>query len=84
MSVQSKVRLSPLVNKELRTHCQGEANYYHVRVPKTQAKVENVVWWYKTPLLEVAPIKGYLAFYDEEVDLWIDGEKQPRPVRVRD
>jgi hypothetical protein len=28
----------------------------------------------------VAPIKGHIAFYNERVDLEVDGEPQERPV----
>ncbi|KAG5221216.1 embryo defective, eukaryotic translation initiation factor [Salix suchowensis] len=57
---------------------KGTANYYHVRAGQELAK--DIVWWYQSPILEVAAIKGYVAFYDEKVDVWVDGEKQERPV----
>ncbi|KAL4256543.1 hypothetical protein AB1N83_012539 [Pleurotus pulmonarius] len=57
---------------------QGTANYYHVRTG--QELLENIVWWYQSPIAEVSAIKGYVAFYDEKVDVWVDGEKQERPV----
>ncbi|KAF9489420.1 DUF427-domain-containing protein [Pleurotus eryngii] len=62
------------------TQCpyKGTANYYHVRAGQELAK--DIVWWYQSPILEVAAIKGYVAFYDEKVDVWVDGEKQERPV----
>ncbi|KAK2460245.1 hypothetical protein APHAL10511_007634 [Amanita phalloides] len=74
-------RLDLLEESSLTTQCpyKGEANYYHVKLP-AQEKAENVVWWYKTALPECASIKGYLAFYDEKVDVWIDGQRQSRPV----
>ena len=34
------------------------------------------MWWYRNPTLESAAIRGYLSFYDEKVDVWVDGEKQ--------
>jgi uncharacterized protein (DUF427 family) len=34
------------------------------------------VWWYRTPLVEVGGIRGFAAFYDEKVDVWVDGVKQ--------
>lgn len=57
---------------------KGEANYYDVH-PEAGQKVEGIVWWYKSPNLECAAIRGHLAFYDEKVDVWVDGEKQKRP-----
>ncbi|KAF8626929.1 hypothetical protein AX17_006430 [Amanita inopinata Kibby_2008] len=75
-------RLDLLEESQLTTQCpyKGEANYYHVKLP-SQEKFENVVWWYRSPLPECGAVKGYLSFYDEKVDVFIDGEKQPRPVR---
>jgi uncharacterized protein (DUF427 family) len=34
------------------------------------------VWYYRTPQPECGQMMGYLAFYDEKVDVWVDGEKQ--------
>ncbi|KAF5337938.1 hypothetical protein D9758_013084 [Tetrapyrgos nigripes] len=56
---------------------QGVANYYSVKLDKDQI-VENV-WWHRNPTVETAAIGGYIAFEDEKVDVWIDGEKQERP-----
>lgn len=53
---------------------QGVANYYKVRLPSSEK--DGLVWWYKDPIAESASIKGYLAFYDEKVDVWVDGKKQ--------
>ncbi|KAK7463467.1 hypothetical protein VKT23_006817 [Stygiomarasmius scandens] len=73
-------RLDLLVPSTLTTACpyKGTANYYNVLLSKDQ-KVENIVWWYRNPNLECAAINGFVAFYDEKVDVWIDGEKQERP-----
>lgn len=63
----------------LKTSCpyKGEASYYHVQTPL--GLVENVVWWHPYTTLECAPIRGLVAFDDEEVDVWVDGVKQPKP-----
>ncbi|KAF5337939.1 hypothetical protein D9758_013085 [Tetrapyrgos nigripes] len=73
-------RLDLLVPSSLTTACpyKGVANYYNVQLDKDQT-VENIVWWYRNPNLECAAINGFVAFYDEKVDVWIDGEKQERP-----
>jgi hypothetical protein len=39
-----------------------------------------VVWSYSEPLPAVAAIKGRLAFYNEAVDIAVDGERMERPV----
>lgn len=58
------------------TEMKGVASYYSVRTPTGLA--EDVVWWYRTPQAECIEIKGFAAFYDEKVDVWVDGEKQKR------
>ncbi|KIL58117.1 hypothetical protein M378DRAFT_86934 [Amanita muscaria Koide BX008] len=58
---------------------KGDANYYHVNLPSGN-KVENVVWWYKAPNPGCDLIEGYVAFYDEKVDVWVDEKKQEHPV----
>ncbi|GBE88016.1 hypothetical protein BKA93DRAFT_827453 [Sparassis latifolia] len=62
---------------ELTTQCpyKGVANYYHIQLPSGKVH-ENIVWWYRAPQLECAEIKGYAAFYDEKVDVWVDGVLQ--------
>ncbi|KAF7374767.1 hypothetical protein MSAN_00362200 [Mycena sanguinolenta] len=79
-------RLDLLVPSDLKTSCPykasltrpGDAQYFHVQVSPDKL-VENVVWWYKTPTLECSAISGLVAFYDERVDVFVDGEKQARP-----
>jgi hypothetical protein len=38
-----------------------------------------LVWSYPDPIPECPKIKGLLCFYDERVDLVVDGELQERP-----
>ncbi|WP_043493652.1 DUF427 domain-containing protein [Streptomyces viridosporus] len=40
----------------------------------------DIVWSYPDPLPAVAAIRGRLAFFNEAVDLTVDGERLPRPV----
>ncbi|KAJ5621056.1 hypothetical protein N7510_005040 [Penicillium lagena] len=66
---------------DLTTSCpyKGDANYYIVALPNGSKK-SGLAWWYKTPTAESADIKGYIAFYDDKVDVWVDGVKQNSPV----
>ncbi|KAG2416543.1 hypothetical protein HFD88_007758 [Aspergillus terreus] len=57
---------------------KGDASYYTVRLPGREDKT-GLAWWYKTPLPESTEIRGHVAFYDEKVDVWVDGEKQEKP-----
>ncbi|KAJ7158613.1 hypothetical protein C8R46DRAFT_1002267 [Mycena filopes] len=74
-------RLDLLVHSDLKTGCpyKAKASYYHVQV-SPEKRVDNVVWWYRNPNLECAAINNLVCFYDEKVDVFVDGEKQPRPV----
>ena len=40
----------------------------------------DVAWSYESPAVEVGKIAGLIAFFNERVDLVIDGKPQPRPV----
>ncbi|KAF9001520.1 DUF427-domain-containing protein [Cyathus striatus] len=75
-------RLDLLEPSDFKTKCpyKGEASYYHVHL--TSGVASNVVWWYPETTLECAAIRGYVAFYDEKVDVWVDGEKQVRPTTL--
>jgi uncharacterized protein (DUF427 family) len=58
-----------------RTTCayKGHASYLSFDVG------ENLAWFYEDPLPEAAPVKGLVAFFDELVDVWLDGERRERP-----
>ena len=78
MSVQGERLRKALFGLFMSTPVQGVANYYDVKLPGGE-KQEGIVWWYRNPNLECADIKGYVAFYDEKVDVFVDGDKVPRP-----
>ena len=42
----------------------------------------NVVWSYSAPLPAVAKVAGLMAFYNELVDITVDGVRQPQPSSV--
>ncbi len=44
---------------------------------------DDIAWSYPTPLRESALIAGLVAFYDERVDVTVDGVRQTRPSRPR-
>jgi uncharacterized protein (DUF427 family) len=73
------VRLDLLEHSDHATHCpyKGRASYWSVRVGETLHP--NLVWYYPTPLLESQKIAGLLAFWDEKVDVFLDGVHQDRP-----
>ncbi|CAO5154405.1 DUF427 domain-containing protein [Frankia sp. AiPs1] len=67
------VRTDLLLPSDSATHCpyKGTAGYYSVRVNGTVH--QDVVWIYRTPLAESIRIAGLVCFYDEKVDLFVDG-----------
>lgn len=61
------------------THCpyKGEASYWSVDVNGTL--YEDLVWTYRAPLPESMKIAGLVSFYNERVDLTLDGVPVGRP-----
>jgi uncharacterized protein (DUF427 family) len=53
---------------------KGTASYHSVRLPDGKL-AEDLVWFYPDPLPEAAPIKDLLCFYNERVELELDGER---------
>lgn len=56
---------------------QGVANYYSVRLPDGTEEKDSV-WWYRNANPECIQINGLVAFYDEKLDVYIDGVLQER------
>ncbi|KAG2071742.1 DUF427-domain-containing protein [Suillus decipiens] len=71
------VRVELLMPSDTVTECpyKGVANYFNVQLPNGEVH-KDIVWYYRTPQPECGQMAGYVAFYDEKVDVWIDGEKQ--------
>ncbi|KAI9688951.1 MAG: hypothetical protein M1822_000688 [Bathelium mastoideum] len=57
---------------------KGEANYYSVKLASGEL-ANDLVWYYIHPTSESIGIAGRLCFYNEKVDVWVDGVKQERP-----
>lgn len=73
------VRFDVLEQDDASSHCpfKGDATYFSVRVDDTVHK--NLVWSYESPIPEAADVAGLVAFYDEKVDVYLDGKLQDRP-----
>jgi uncharacterized protein (DUF427 family) len=41
--------------------------------------IEDLVWYYPEPLNDAAPVRDLFAFYDERVDVLVDGVRHGRP-----
>lgn len=73
------VRLDLLEATDSHTRCpyKGLASYYSVKLgDKTY---EDLVWTYPAPIPECSKIENLLCFYNEKVDLYVDGVRLERP-----
>lgn len=70
------VRAELLVPTDSSTSCpfKGAARYWSLQLG--ERTYPDVVWSYPTPIEDRTDIAGLLCFYDEKVDLFVDGEKQ--------
>jgi uncharacterized protein (DUF427 family) len=73
------VRMELLTPTDTESHCpyKGRAEWWSVRAGDTVH--EDLAWSYRTPLPESQKVAGLIAFYDEKVDVYVDGELQERP-----
>jgi uncharacterized protein (DUF427 family) len=69
------VRLDRLAPSATATACayKGHASYWAL-------DGRDVAWYYAAPLREAAEITGRIAFFNERVDIIVDGERLERPV----
>jgi uncharacterized protein (DUF427 family) len=64
-----------LLPSERRSTCayKGHARYYSVEGS------EDLIWSYPEPLKEVRELAGLMAFYDDVLDVYVDGKLRERP-----
>jgi uncharacterized protein (DUF427 family) len=70
------VRTDLLQPSDTQTACayKGEASYFSV------AGADDVAWTYPQPLREASEVTGRIAFFNERVDIVVDGERLERPI----
>ncbi|GAA2608908.1 DUF427 domain-containing protein [Dactylosporangium fulvum] len=73
------LRMDLLRPSATQTHCpyKGTASYWSVELDGQVH--DDLVWIYRTPLPESQKIAGLACFYNERVDVFVDGVRQPRP-----
>ena len=71
-----RVELEP---SELQTACayKGVASYFSLRIGGEL--IENIAWSYPQPRHDALQVAGLVCFFNEAVDLELDGEPQARP-----
>ena len=73
------VRMDLLEHTDTVTRCpyKGTAEYWSIRAGDRLH--EDLAWSYPTPLPESIKAAGLICFYNEKVDIYVDGELQERP-----
>jgi uncharacterized protein (DUF427 family) len=72
--------VAPLEPTDTVTRCpyKGQAAYYSVRLDGGEV-AKDLIWYYPEPIQESSKIEGLLCFFNEQVDIELDGELQERP-----
>jgi uncharacterized protein (DUF427 family) len=78
---RTSVHLEHLVPSDTVTECpyKGRTSaYWSARIG--EAEHRDIAWAYDFPTRQLLPIAGLVAFYNEKVDIVLDGERIDRPV----
>ncbi|MFL6241148.1 MAG: DUF427 domain-containing protein [Actinomycetes bacterium] len=75
----SDVRLDLLEPTDTVTHCpyKGAATYWDLVIDGR--RYDSFVWCYRSPFPESQKVAGMLCFFNEKVELYVDGVRQDRP-----
>jgi uncharacterized protein (DUF427 family) len=59
------------------THCayKGRASYYSL-----PGGPSDLAWTYREPLHDAEPVRDRIAFFDERLDVVVDGQRRDRPI----
>ncbi|MCA9927692.1 MAG: DUF427 domain-containing protein [Anaerolineales bacterium] len=76
------VRLDLLTPTDTHTACpyKGAASYWSVKTGDNEHK--DIVWGYSDPIAEAPKIQNLYSFYNEKVDIYVDGELEKRPETI--
>ncbi len=76
---KTHVRLDLLSPTDTVSHCpyKGQAEYWSIRIGGTIHP--DLAWSYPTPLPESEKIAGLISFYNEKLDIYLDGILRERP-----
>jgi len=76
---KTDVRFQYLTPTDTTTGCpyKGTAQYWSINT--NGSSHEDVVWGYDTPLPESQQIAGFVAFYNEKLDIYVDGVLEEKP-----
>jgi uncharacterized protein (DUF427 family) len=67
----------PLESSETSTYCayKGRASYFSV-----PDGPRDVAWTYREPLHDAEPVRDRVCFFDEHLDVIVDGKRRDRPI----
>jgi uncharacterized protein (DUF427 family) len=76
---QEDIRMDLLEPSRATTLCpyKGTSSYWSVKIGDQTYR--NIVWGYLDPVPESPKIEGLLSFFNEKVDIYLDGELVDRP-----
>lgn len=76
------VRMDLMTPTETHTGCpyKGTASYWSAEI--NGEVYDDIAWAYLDPLPEIPKIRDTLSFYNERVDIYVDGELEERPRTV--
>ncbi|MCL1693238.1 MAG: DUF427 domain-containing protein [Actinomycetia bacterium] len=79
---KTDVRFEYLTPTDLSTVCpyKGTSRYWSINT--TGEVHDNLAWGYDAPVRESQPIAGYVAFYNEKLDIYVDGVLEEKPKTV--
>jgi uncharacterized protein (DUF427 family) len=69
-----------LIPSTTRTHCayKGQASYWSAEAGGHH--LTDIAWTYEAPLHDAARVRDLIAFFDERIDVVLDGERLERPI----
>ena len=69
-----------LIPSDTRTYCayKGQAAYWSARAGGRV--VPDIAWTYQQPRHDAAQVRGLIAFFNERLDVIVDGERPERPI----
>lgn len=79
---EEDVNMNLLNPTDLHTECpyKGIASYWSINA--NGETHDNLVWGYPDPIEDSPKIKGLYAFYNEKLDIYVDGELEVKPRTV--
>jgi uncharacterized protein (DUF427 family) len=69
---------APLTPGSLSTTCAYKGHATHYDVQAGDVVLPNMAWSYEEPLDDATPVRSLVSFYQERLDVWMDGERVER------